>query len=110
MRRHGAGFLVATVPTAIQVDPDQKKRATYAARLGVENLLYPDERLRVLGQERGFPVVDLCYPFLQHSEANHDSLHGFANTSLGTGHLNSDGHRLAAEGLASKIMESLDED
>ena len=31
--------------------------------------------------------------------------HGFINTSVGTGHLNKDGHRMIAEALARAIKE-----
>ena len=104
----GAQFLVATLTSSRQVHPDAKVRDDFARRLGVDDLVYPDERIRALGEREGFPVINLCYPFLKYVETHNVFLHGFDNTPKGKGHWNADGHRLAAEVLVPKVVELFD--
>lgn len=47
--------------------------------------------------------VDMTEPFLEAYRGAHTLPHGFANTCLGGGHLNEEGHRLAAEALYRAI-------
>jgi len=77
VRGREARFLVATLSSAIQVHPDPQAREVFAAGLGVPDLYYPDRRL---------------------------FLHGFGRT-VGYGHWNAAGHRLAGERLAEAIRE-----
>ena len=53
----------------------------------------------------GVTFVDLTDDFLSAYASAHILPHGFANTAMGTGHLNADGHRLAAEALYRVIEE-----
>ena len=54
----------------------------------------------------GVLFVDMSERFLQAYEAEHILPHGFANTAMGQGHLNADGHRLVAEALYDAIVEA----
>lgn len=56
----------------------------------------------------GVTFVDLTEAFLAAYEGERMLPDGFANTALGVGHMNADGHRLAAEVLAGVIEEARD--
>ena len=103
----GAQFVVVTLSTPIQAHPDPAVRRDYMAKIGVDDLFYPDTRLRNLGQQDGFPVINLA-PYLQtYAEAHQVYLHGFANTAWGTGHWNAQGHRVAGQRLADEMCDRL---
>ena len=51
----------------------------------------------------GIVFVDMTEPFTKLYETEHRLPHGFINTSVGEGHLNEYGHRVAAERLAAVI-------
>ena len=48
--------------------------------------------------------VDMTEDFMEHYRQSHVLPHGFANTVPGTGHLNREGHRMAAEALCGAIL------
>ena len=102
-RRHRARFLLFTVPYAIQVHPDAKLRAALAAKLGVDDLLYPDRRLERFGQANGIDVLPLAPVMQRIAEERKVYFHGFSATGLGRGHWNADGHRAAAELIAHRL-------
>ena len=106
---HGARFLVVTLSNGIQVYPDPTQRRAYMHRLGVDNLFYPDLRIRALGERKGFAVLNLAPPFQDYADRHHVFLHGFSNTQLGTGHLNQEGHRYGGELIARRLCELLKE-
>ena len=56
-------------------------------------------------ERAGVTFVDLTDDFLAAYASEHILPHGFANTAMGAGHLNADGHRLAAEALYRVIQE-----
>lgn len=60
--------------------------------------------LAALCEKNGLIFLDLSDRFQAEYEAAHILPHGFANSSVGSGHLNSDGHRMLAEELY-RIME-----
>ncbi|HEV2176117.1 MAG TPA: SGNH/GDSL hydrolase family protein [Terriglobia bacterium] len=99
---HGAKFLVVTLSNGIQVDPDPAVREQYAKRLGVDNLFYPDFRVKALAEREGIPVLTLAPAFQQYAEQHHTYLHGFRQDP-GRGHWNEEGHRLAGQMMAQKI-------
>jgi hypothetical protein len=103
--KHGARFMLFTVPYAIQVHPDPAARAAVQQKLGVEDLFYPDRRLAQLGEKhrlRVLPLAPLMQP-LAEKERRH--FHGFPNTGLGQGHWNAQGHRAAAQLIARHLCE-----
>ena len=100
------GLSVAIVTSGIQVNPDDESRREYAARLGVTDLGYADRRLSQLGERLGFPVFPLSTGLLEYARTNKVSVHGFANTQLGTGHWNEHGHRQAAMLCAREMSET----
>ena len=101
----GAAFVLVTLTNSIQVDPDSGKTSAVALRTGVDDLFYPERRLRGLGERLGFPVVTLA-PQLQAIAVDRRLyFHGFDNTVVGTGHWNETGHRYAADLLARELCD-----
>ena len=104
---HGAQLLVVTLSNGIQVNPDPALRRAYMEQMGVDNLFYPDLRIKALGERRGFAVLNLAPPFQAYAESHHVFLHGFSNTRMGSGHWNENGHRYAGELIAGRLCELL---
>jgi hypothetical protein len=109
VKAHGALFLVATLATGIQDDPNPKSRGRYMKMVHSDNLFYPDDHIRELGEERGFAVINLPKPMQEYAEAHKVFLHGFANTTPGSGHWNVEGHRVAGSLLSEHIRQLLDD-
>jgi hypothetical protein len=107
IKAKGARFLVVTLSTAIQVDPDPTAREQLEKRLGVPDLLYPDERVNQIAKREGIPVLALAPPFLQYAREHNVQLHGFRANSQG--HWNEAGHQLGGELMARKVCQMLQE-
>lgn len=103
----GADFLVAMAPTGYQVLPDADFRMAYSARLGVEDLFYPERRLHEFAATQGIPLLPLAPPMAMVAESGGAVLHGFSNTAPGIGHWNATGQRLAAKLLAPVVCRTL---
>src|SRR5579875_1481496 len=106
---HGARFLAVTLSNPVQVYPDAAARRAYMQHWELDNLFYPDFRIRALGERTGFDVLNLAPAFQQYADRHHVYLHGFNNTALGTGHWNLQGHRLAADLIAQRLCKLLDQ-
>ncbi len=102
-KRGGARLIVATVTMSEQVHPDAAVRSMVERRLGVSNLLYPEERVAEVGARHGFAVIGLAQPLQAIATREQVHLHGFKNTVLGHGHWNERGHRAAAEVIAGEL-------
>jgi hypothetical protein len=57
---------------------------------------------RRLAARTGIRLVDLTRPLVDSFAADGQPLHGFANSRVGTGHLNARGHRILGEVLAAE--------
>ncbi len=101
--RNGARFLLFSVPYAIQVHPDRALREALQAKLGVQDLFYPDRRLAELGRKRGLTVLALAPEMQRLAERRKIHFHGFESSGLGRGHWNAEGHRAAAELIALRL-------
>ena len=105
---HRARFAVVVLSSGIQVTPNTEFRKDFRRKLGVEDLFYPERRIAALGEERGFPVLQLSPKLQSEAVATGVHFHGF-DDSLGTGHWNRSGHRRAGELLGEwlcQVMES----
>uniref|UniRef100_A0A7V6DPP9 SGNH/GDSL hydrolase family protein n=1 Tax=Desulfobacca acetoxidans TaxID=60893 RepID=A0A7V6DPP9_9BACT len=104
--RHGARFFMVTLTNGIQVNPNPAVRQAYAQALGVPDLFYPDRRLAGFCQEHHIPVLLLAPSFQEYATRHQVYLHGFGK-SLGKGHWNQQGHRLAGETIARWLCPQL---
>ena len=104
VRKKGADFLVVTLSSGIQVHPDPSVRQAFTERLGIKNLFYPDLRIKSLGEQEGFSVLNLAQAFQVYAEQHKIFLHGFGS-NMGRGHWNAEGHRLAGQAIAKTLCE-----
>ncbi len=104
-RMHDAGLAVMTVTNSIQVHPDPRARAAFAAKLGVPDLLEPDRQVAAWGKANDIPVLALAEPLGKIAEARRVGLHGFAPGQY-AGHWNEEGHREAGEQLAQFLCRN----
>ncbi len=107
VRRHGARFVVVTVPADFQVNPDAAERRIFARRLGAERTDYADLRVEALGRDREFLVIPLAEKMLRYAERQRVYLYGFDEGQPGHGHWNRTGHRLAGEWIADALCGAL---
>ena len=101
----GADFLVVTLSNGIQVHPEPSVREAFMESLDTRDLFYADLRIKALGEREGFAVLNLAQPFQSDAEERQVFLHGFENATLGKGHWNAEGHRLAGQMVAQQICE-----
>ncbi|HEY7783310.1 MAG TPA: SGNH/GDSL hydrolase family protein [Pyrinomonadaceae bacterium] len=101
---HGAKFVVVTLSNGPQVLPDRNAREFFMKRFGVTDLFYPDNRIKELGSRESIPTITLAPELQEYAEQNKVYLHGFGET-IGNGHWNQAGHRIAGELLARKMCE-----
>jgi len=106
--RHGAQFLLMTLSNPMQVHPDPRQRKQYAEALGVSDLFYPDRRLASWAERKQVQWTGLAEPMAAYAAAHQTFLHGFANATIGDGHWNVDGHRVAGELVAESICSMQD--
>jgi len=102
----GGRFVVISIPIGIQVHPNPEVRSRFMRALKVDDLWYPELRIRALAQAARIDAVTLGRSFQSYAEKNQVYLHGFKNTRLGTGHLNENGHKLVGEALAKHLCQS----
>jgi|ERR1043166_3230602 hypothetical protein len=100
--RRGAKFVVVTLSNGPQVLPDTQLRAAFEKRLGVNDLFYPDNRIRALGVREGIPVITLAPELQRFAQQNQVFLHGFGK-NIGNGHWNATGNRVAGELIAKEM-------
>ena len=102
-RSRGVRPVVAVLSSAGAVYPDPVLRQRYAEILGVKNLFYPERRLTEFGERNGIEIIALAPQMQRLADASGTYFHGFANTKLGFGHWNKEGHAVAAELLARRL-------
>jgi lysophospholipase L1-like esterase len=101
----GGRFLVLSIPIGIQVYPNPEVRSRFMRAIHVDDLWYPELRIRELAQKEKIDAMTLGRSFQSYAERNQVYLHGFKNTRLGTGHLNENGHKLIGEALAKHLCQ-----
>ena len=102
----GGRFLVLSIPIGIQVYPNPEVRDGFMRSLHVDDLWYPESRIRRFAQAQGIDTVMLGQSLKSYAEKNKVYLHGFKNTRFGTGHLNEIGHGLIGTLLAEHLCQS----
>ena len=99
----GADFLVVTLSISSQVHPDPSVRQELMVNLDVDDLFYPDRRVKALGDRENFEVMNLAQDFAEYAEENNVCLHGFDNAIPCGGHWNAEAHLLAGKMIAQKL-------
>jgi len=99
-----AKFLVVTLSNGIQVFPEAQPRQAFLEKIGASDIFYPDTRIKNLGTRENFTVYNLAPELQVYADQNKVFLHGFG-ASLGNGHWNAEGHRIAGEKLSQKLCE-----
>lgn len=107
VRERGATFFVIILGNSVVVHPDPSIRKKFEKRLGVKDLFYPDQRIKRLCEREGIPVLALTPRFQEYATRNNIFLHGFGPT-IGRGHWNEQGHRLAGELIAQFLCNKMD--
>ena len=107
VRDAGARFAVTTLSNGIQVVPDPAVRTELLERFGIADPWYPDDRIQRFTREREIPAIALAPRLYDRVRLDGVHLHGFANTLLGVGHWNEDGHLRAGELLAADLCAIL---
>ena len=105
VRSRGVDFILLITTTGHQVHPDPEYKVRRRELLGVESLLYWNDRIEDFAQSKGIVSVSLAESFREFAEQNQTCLHGFDNAVPCGGHWNQEGHRLAGERLAEVICE-----
>lgn len=107
VKHHGAQLLVVTLTSAPQVNPDAVKQQALLQSHGLSDLFYPERRIKALGEREGIAVLNLAPLFQSYAQTHKVFLHGFGD-SLGTGHWNQAGHRLAGEVISERICHEIE--
>lgn len=98
---HGAELKVVTLSNDVQVHTDPQLRSRLEQLTTIDDWFYPDQRIAKVCQQHGIPALTLAADLQRYAAEQQIDLHGFENTRLGVGHWNVDGHRAAAERVAS---------
>ena len=98
-----ARLLVVTLSNGIQAHPHKNERERFKENLGVDDLFYPERRIKAFGDNHRIDVLNLAPLFQVYAEQQNIFLHGFDNQELGFGHWNKTGHALAAEIIADYL-------
>jgi hypothetical protein len=102
VNQKGAKFLLVTLSSAIQVYPDPAVRQRFLQQIGADTIFYPDLRLKTLADREQIDFLDLAKPMQTYADQNKVFLHGFGS-DMGNGHWNVEGHKIAAELIATKM-------
>jgi hypothetical protein len=103
---HGSRFVVITLSNPPQVVPNAKLRQAFMERMGISDLFYPDNRIRLFAEHEGIRVITLAPELQSYADEKNVFLHGFGS-DIGNGHWNAEGHRIAGELIARKLCENL---
>lgn len=105
-RKHDTPFAVVTLTRGIQVTPVRERKEKWLEQLGATEFFYPDRRLAEFGEREGIPVFNLAPPMAKMAEDRQVFFHSYLD-SLGIGHWNPEGHRVAGELVASWLAEGV---
>ena len=100
-------FIVVTLSNPAQVYPDSSFRKSLTKKINNNDLFYPDKRIKKLGKEEGFLVINLAKKMKDYAEENQIFLHGFSKDIMGVGHWNIAGHKIASQIISEEMCESL---
>ena len=99
-------FIVVTLSNSVQAHPDLFYREKFKKTSGINDLFYPDKRIKNLGDKEDFLVINLAKKLQEYAEQKNSFLHGFNNLNEGEGHWNEEGHKIASEIISQKICQN----
>ncbi len=102
----GAKLVVVTLSNGPQVLPEPHAREAFMKRLVIDDLFYPDNRIKDLCVNERIPVITLAPDMQDYAEKSKVFLHGFGS-DIGNGHWNAVGHRVAGQLIARKLCEGV---
>ena len=105
-----AQLYVVVIAGDIEVNPNVTDRQKLTSYPRVNDIFYPDHRVEKFCRSHDIPVLLLGPPFQEYATRHHVYLHGFRTlfrNTLGTGHWNQVGHRLAGETIARWLCPQL---
>lgn len=102
----GAKLVVVTLSNGPQVLPERHAREAFMKRLVIDDLFYPDNRIKDLCVNERIPVITLAPDMQDYAEKSKVFLHGFGS-DIGNGHWNAVGHRVAGQLIARKLCEGV---
>jgi hypothetical protein len=105
-RRKHTPFAIVTLTRGIQVTPLREKKQRFLRQLDAKDLYYAERRLDEFGEREGIPVFNLAPLMAQQAEERQVFFHA-EQGSLGVGHWNEEGHRVAGELIASWLARDL---
>lgn len=108
VKAHGAKFLVVTGSMGIQVNPDAMIKQEFKTKAGIEDLFYPERRIKAISEREGIEVLTLAPALEEYARRNGVVLHGKGDGS-GRGHWNELGHQLVSELVAVKLCQTIQE-
>ncbi|MGL5133444.1 MAG: SGNH/GDSL hydrolase family protein [Planktothrix sp.] len=107
VKKKDSDFLLVIIADPMQVHKDESTRTFFRLSNKIDDLYYPNQRLKDIGKRHNFPVLDLAPSFQSYATKNQTCLHGFEKSgTLCGGHWNLDGHRLAAELITDQLCEN----
>jgi hypothetical protein len=105
-RRKGTPLALVTLSRGIQVTPVEEEKQRLLRRLGAKDLYYPERRFSELGKREGIPVFNLAPAMAELAEQRRVYFHADGD-SLGVGHWNREGNRVAGELIAGWLAQEL---
>jgi hypothetical protein len=105
-RRKQVPFAIVTLTRGIQVTPFRERRERFLRQLGAKDMYYAEQRLHEFGQREDIPVFSLAPIMAVQAQERHVFFHADHGT-LGIGHWNNEGHRVAGELIASWLAKEL---
>lgn len=103
-RRKDTPFAIVTLTRGIQVTPVRERKEEFLRQLGAKDLYYPERRLAKFGKREGIPVLNLAPAMAKQAEERQVYFHAH-HDSLGIGHWNEAGNRVAGELIAPWLAE-----
>lgn len=99
-------FILISLSNSLQVHPDADFREKNKKKLNIQDLFYPEKRIKLLGENDGFKVINLAEKLQKYAEKNKIFLHGFENNVMGEGHWNELGHKIASNIISKEFCKN----
>ncbi len=105
VEQDGAELRVVVLSNPCQVHPDETYRDTLCDSVEIDNLFYPDRRLRQMCREEEIDILALAPEMQRRADETNVWFHGFENCEVGIGHWNEAGHAVAADLISDWLLD-----